>query len=60
MELTFNKIAMKLNIAVDVSTAEYPLNPSLVHGPKRELRKLEDHMELFILGLILDSTSLSE
>lgn len=64
LELTFKQIAMRLNIAISTAKSVYSLfeitgdvEPKL-SGPRRELRKLDDHMELFILGLILDDPSL--
>ena len=63
LELTFKQIAMRLNIAVSTAKNIYSLfettrdvEPKL-SGPRR-LRKLDDHMELLILGLILDNPSL--
>ena len=61
---TFKQIAMRLNNAVSTAKNIYSLfevsgdvEPKLC-GPRRELRKLDDHMELLILGLILDNPSL--
>ena len=55
---------MRLNIAVSTAKNIYSLfeitgdvEPKL-SGPRRGLRKLDDHMELLILGLILDNPSL--
>ena len=53
LELTFNKITMRLILLSTSALQRVSVEPKL-SGPKRELRKLDDHMELFILGLILD------
>ena len=64
LELTFKQIATRLNIAVSTAKNIYSLFEitgdveSKLIGPRRELRKLDDHMELLILGLILDNPSL--
>ena len=65
LELTFKQIATRLNIAISTAKSIYSLfeitgdvEPKLTCGSRRELRKLDDHMELFILGLILDDPSL--
>ena len=56
LELTFKQIATRLNIAVSTAKSIYSLfeitgdvEPKF-SGSRRELRKLDDHMELFILG----------
>ena len=65
LELTFKQIASRLNIAVSTAKSIYSLfeitgdvEPKLTNDSRRELRKLDDHMELFILGLILKKPSL--
>lgn len=65
LNLTFEQIATNLNIAVSTAKSVFSLFEitgdvalKLVDGPRIEQRKLDDHMELFILGLILEKPSL--
>ena len=62
LELSFRQIASRLNIAVSTAKSIYLLTgdvqSKLVTGPRREQRKLDYHMEIFVLGLILENPSL--
>lgn len=64
LELSYKQIALRLNIAISTAKGIFSLfevtgdvEPKLI-GPRPEQRKLDDYMELFILGLILENSSL--
>ena len=65
MELSYPQIALRLNIAASTAKNIYQLfeltgdvQPKITSDSRRELRKLDDNMELFILGLILENPSM--
>ena len=65
MGLTYQQIAVRLNIAASTARSVYSLfeltgdvQPKLVNGPRRDQRKLNEQMELFVLGLILENPCL--
>ena len=65
-DLSFNKISKNLNIAASTACRIYcefeckghVLPSDALKQPRRELRKLDDYMELFIIGLVLESPGL--
>lgn len=63
-ESTFTQIAERLNISVSTAQRIFTLfkvtgsvSPKL-GGPRRYMRKLDDHMELFIIGTVLEKPSM--
>ena len=63
-ELTFSQIAGRLNISVSTAQRIFTLfeitgdvSPKL-RGPRKYMRKLDDYMELFIVGVVLEKPSL--
>ena len=65
-DLSFRTISKNLNITASTACRVYHEFESKGHvrpsdalkQPRRELRKLDDYMELFVIGLVLESSGL--
>lgn len=62
---TYTEISKRLNIAVATAQRIYLLfeitgdvSPKSRNGPRKYLRRLDDFLELFIIGLVIDNPSL--